>query len=87
MSAGRSSQVGRRAKACPQRAVTSASRVVAPTSVKCGRFSLMERADGPFADDNIQGELLHGRIQDLLDHAAQAVDLVDEKDVAGTEAR
>jgi hypothetical protein len=33
------------------------------------------------AQDDVQDEILHGRIEDLLDRPAEAVDLVDEQDV------
>jgi hypothetical protein len=36
----------------------------------------------PLADHHVQGEILHGRVEDLLHGAVEAVDLVDEKDVA-----
>ena len=38
------------------------------------------------ADDDVYGELLHCRVEHLLHHAAEAVDLVNEEDVAGLEA-
>ena len=34
------------------------------------------------ADEDVELEVLHGRIEDLLDRAVQAVDLVDEQHVA-----
>ena len=34
------------------------------------------------ADEDVELEVLHGRIEDLLDRAVQPVDLVDEQDVA-----
>src|SRR3979411_2697410 len=37
---------------------------------------------GPLADDDVQAEVLHRRVEDLLDGAGEAVDLVDEEDVA-----
>jgi len=37
----------------------------------------------PFADHQIQHVILHGRVEDLLHIGRQAVDLVDEQDVAG----
>ena len=36
----------------------------------------------PFADDQVELEILHRRIEDLLDRRDEAVDLVDEEDVA-----
>ena len=41
---------------------------------------------GALADDDVDGELLHRRVEHLLDDAAEAVDLVDEEDVVGLEA-
>ena len=57
-------------------------RVVAPISVNGGRSIRTERAAGPFADHQVELELLHRRVEDLLDRRAQAVDLVDEQHVA-----
>ena len=37
----------------------------------------------PLADDQVELEILHRRIEDLLDRRLQAVDLVDEQHVAG----
>ncbi len=36
----------------------------------------------PLADEDVELEVLHGRVQDLFDGARQAVDLVDEQHVA-----
>ena len=36
----------------------------------------------PLADEDVQLEVLHGRIEDLLDRPVEAVDLVDEQHVA-----
>ena len=36
----------------------------------------------PLADHDVQGKVLHGRVEHLFHDAAQAVDLVDEEDVA-----
>ena len=41
----------------------------------------------PLADDDVEPEVLERRIEDLLDRAVEAVDLVDEEDVAGLERR
>ena len=47
-----------------------------------------ERARGrPLADDDVEPEVLERRIEDLLDGAVQAVDLVDEQHVARLERR
>ena len=37
---------------------------------------------GSLAEDDVQLEVLHGRVQDLLDGSAQAMDLVHEEHVA-----
>ena len=58
------------------------ARVVAPTSVKGGRSMRTERARRPLADDQVELEVLHRRIEDLLDRRREAVDLVDEQHVA-----
>ena len=36
----------------------------------------------PLADHHVEREVLHRRVEDLLDRAVEAVDLVDEQDVA-----
>ena len=41
----------------------------------------------PFADQQVELEVLHRRIQDLFDRRRQAVDLVDEEHVARFEVR
>ena len=61
--------------------VSRPARVVAPTSVNGGRSSLIERARRPLADHDVELEVLHRRIEDLLDDRAQAMDLVDEQHV------
>ena len=35
------------------------------------------------ADDDVQLEVLHGRIEDLFDHVGKAVDLIDEQHIMG----
>ena len=40
---------------------------------------------GAFAHDDIDGEILHGGVEDLFDYPVQAVDLVDEEDIAGVQ--
>src|SRR5262249_55257174 len=40
---------------------------------------------GPLADDEVELEVLHRRVEDLLDSRVEAVDLVDEKHVARLE--
>src|SRR5439155_19657102 len=47
-----------------------------------------ERAcSGPLAEDDVEVELLHRRVEDLLDDAGQAVDFVDEQDRTVLEVR
>src|SRR3990172_3816933 len=41
----------------------------------------------PLADHDVEGVVLHRRVEDLLDRVVEAMDLVDEKDVALVEAR
>ena len=62
--------------------VSRPARVVAPTSVNGCSASLIERAAGPFADHDVELEVLHRRIEHFLDHRRQAMDLVDEQHVA-----
>ena len=38
----------------------------------------------PFADHEVEREVLHRRVEDLFDGAGQAVDLVDEEDVVAS---
>ena len=57
------------------------ARVVAPTTVNGLRLSRRLRARRPLADHHVEREVLHGRIEDLLDRVVEAVDLVDEQDV------
>ncbi len=62
--------------------VISPERVVAPTRVKGCSAILTERAARAFADDEIEFEILHRRIEDFLDRGIEAVNLVDEQHVA-----
>ena len=57
--------------------------MVAPTRVKLGSGSLQGAGPGPLADDQVQAEVLHGRVEDFLHHRGQTVDFVDEQDVQG----
>ena len=59
--------------------------MVAPTRVNRGRSSRIDRADGPLADHDVELEVLHRRVQDLFDGPGEAMDLVDEEDVAVVE--
>ena len=40
------------------------------------------RGGGALADDDVELEVLHRRVEDLLDGTGQTVDLVDEQDIA-----
>ncbi len=44
-------------------------------------LELVAPGAGPLADDDVQAEVLHGRVEDLLDRGLEAVDLVDEEDL------
>ena len=64
--------------------VSSPARVVAPTSVK-GWYGELDRARRrALADHDVELEVLDRRIQDFLDHRAQAVNLVDEQHVVAS---
>ena len=66
--------------------VSSPCRVVAPTSVKIGRQVDPHAARRrPLADDDVERAVLHRRIEHLLDHRIEPVDLVDEEHVVGLE--
>ena len=62
--------------------VSRPARVVAPTSVNFGRSILHRARRRPLADDEVELEILHRRIEDFLDRRGQAMDLVDEEHVA-----
>ncbi len=62
--------------------VSSPVRVVAPISVKLGKIDLHRARGRPLADDEVELEVLDGGIEDLLHRRVEAVDLVDEEDVA-----
>ena len=47
-------------------------RVVAPTRVNFGRFSRMERALRALVDDDVEPEVLHRRVEVLLDRGLRA---------------
>ena len=57
--------------------------MVAPTRVKLGQIQLQGAGPRPLADDEVQVEVLHGRIEDFFDDSGQAMDFVDEQDVFG----
>ena len=58
------------------------ARVVAPTTVNGLRLRRRLRALRALADHHVERVVLHRRVEDLLDRPVQAVDLVDEQDVA-----
>ena len=60
-------------------------RVVAAIRVKGGNSNCTVRAAGPFADDDIEDARFHRGVEDFFDSAIEAMDLVDEKHVAGGE--
>ena len=62
--------------------VSSPARVVAPTSVNLREVDLHRARRRPLADDQVELEILHRRIEDFLDRRIEPVDLVDEQDVA-----
>ena len=57
-------------------------RVVAPISVKRGKIDAHRARRRPLADDEVELEVLHRRIEDFLDRRIEPVDLVDEQHVA-----
>ena len=61
------------------------ARVVAPTSVNGEQVDAHGARRRPLADDQVELEVLHRRIQHFLDRGLQAVDLVDEQDIPGLE--
>ena len=62
--------------------VSRPARVVAPTSVNFGEIDLHRARRRPLADDEVELEILHRRIEHLLDRRIEPVDLVDEEHVA-----
>ena len=62
--------------------VRSPARVVAPTSVNRDKIDLHRARRRPLADDEIELEILHRRIEDFLDRRIEPVDFVDEEHVA-----
>ena len=65
--------------------VSSPARVVAPTSVKRRQIDLHRARRRALADDEVELEILHGRIEDFLDRRIEPVDFVDEQHVARLE--
>ena len=62
--------------------VSSARRVVAPMSVKRRQGQAHAARARPLADDDVDREVLHRRVEHLLDLPVEAMDLVDEQDIA-----
>ena len=62
-------------------------RVVAPSSVNRGSCIVMRLGVRALADEHVEPEVLHRRIEVLLDDRREAVDLVDEQRVALAERR
>ena len=58
------------------------ARVVATISVNFGNSSLMERADSSLTDEQIELIVFHCRIEFFFERGKQAMNLIDEKDVA-----
>ena len=65
--------------------VNSPARVVAPIEGEFGEVDLHRSRRGTRADDEVELEILHRGIKDLLDRRVEAMDLVDEQDVARLE--
>ena len=65
--------------------VMSPVRVVAPMRVKRGQLEADRPGRRALADHDVELEVLHRRVQHLLDRLGQAVDLVDEQHVAVVE--
>ena len=57
-----------------------------PDQGERGKVELDGAGRRALPDQDVELEVLHRRVEDLLDHRAQAVDLVDEEHVPGLEA-
>ncbi len=62
--------------------VSRPARVVAPDQGEFGKIDPHRARRRPFADDQVELEILHRRIEDFLDRRVEPVDLVDEQHVA-----
>ncbi len=71
------------AEAVPQGRGEQAGPGGGPHQGEMGQFQLHGAGPGPLADDQVQVEVLHGRVENLLHHRGQAVHFVDEQDVPG----
>ena len=56
--------------------------MVAPIRVNLGRSMRTRARRRAFADHQVERAVLHRRVEDFLDRGGEAVDLVDEQDVA-----
>ena len=63
----------------------SPERVVAPIKRETRQIEPDGAGAGSLADDDVDLEVLHGRIEDLLDRPVETMDLVDEQHVADFE--
>ena len=59
--------------------------MVAPTSVNGGRSMRTRARRRPLADDQVELEIFHRRVEHFLDRRLQAMDFVDEQDIPGLE--
>ena len=50
--------------------------------MNAGQFQANVAGAGAFADDDVEGEIFHRRVKNLLDSASETMDLIDEQDVA-----
>ncbi len=50
---------------------------------KAWQFETQGAGCRAFADDNVEGVILHGRVEHFFHGSAQAVDLINEEDVVG----
>ena len=60
-------------------------RVVAPTRVNLGRLQPDAARVWPLIDDDVELEVLHGRVEVFLDRRLEPVDFVDKEHVAAFE--
>jgi hypothetical protein len=74
------------AEAVPQRAREEAAPGGGPHQREAGEGEGHGAGVGPVADDHVEAELLHGRVQVLFNGGGEPVHLVDEEDVPRLEA-
>jgi hypothetical protein len=58
-----------------------------PDERETGELQANRPGVGTLGQDDVHPEILQGRVEDLLTGRVQAVDLVDEQDVAGLQVR